>query len=92
MKVPAEFVELGSAFFAGSYVDGMSPEEWIISRVSFLDGRQRGVCLAFVDELLAEPGDGKRLQDAWRSSESNYCFDDAGVRVFLTMLREALAK
>lgn len=92
MKVPIEFEALGSAFYAGSFLEGMTIEEWLDAQLSALDARQKRVSLAFLDELLADDPDIGTLQDVWRSSDSDFCVNDTGILVFLKMLREALAK
>lgn len=92
MKVPIEFEALGSAFYAGSFLEDMSIAEWMDVQLSILDARQKKASLAFLDGLLADEHDIGTLQEVWRSSDSDYCISDTGILVFLKTLREALAK
>lgn len=92
MNIPIEFGALGSSFYAGSFVDGMTANEWIDSRVSILDVRQRKIALEFLNGLLTGSPEIHILQEAWRRSDSDYCLADADILAFLKMLREALAK
>ena len=62
MKVPVEFKALGSAFYAGSYVDGMSADEWISARVSILDAQEKEVSyISYMRLLLSGERPGYRI-------------------------------
>lgn len=89
MRIPDEFRDLGASFYAGSDI-GLTPEQWIVARISILSAHETKRSLEFLNELLDGKPDSRRLQEAWKNAGSNYCFHEPDLVVFLKMLRDAL--
>ena len=91
MKIPPEFEALGSAFYAHSYVEGMTELDWIRSQLEFVRPEDARKCKLFLDDLLSMQKDDSALQEVWKYSGSSYIFPDADLRIFLTIIRDELA-
>ena len=87
--VPREFVEVAKSFYQGSLVEGMNEFQWISAQVNPLDTKTKAVAKQFLTELLSGPYTDKQLQEVW-GEKSDYCFRDKDLRIFLTLVRDAL--
>lgn len=98
MQVPEEFEELCGYIGGFSHIEEYSPRQWIASAVkqfgyTYPDKQHASTLMKFLNELVDGKHDDAELQQVWNGTSAGFVFRDAvELRVFLTMIRDAMKK
>jgi hypothetical protein len=91
MVIPDEFLRLAQAFHQDSRIGVADEQEWIASRLAFLDPAQRRVVKTFLTELLIDYRDDAELRRLWNNTDADfYIGGEQGGRYFLTLIRDSI--
>ncbi|MHB8268237.1 hypothetical protein [Bradyrhizobium sp.] len=91
MVIPEEFLRLAQAFHQDSELGIADVQEWIATRLTFLDSVQRRVVKTFLTELLMHCHDDAKLQQLWNKTGADfYIVGDQAGRHFLTLIRDSI--
>ncbi|MEZ5785261.1 MAG: hypothetical protein R3D62_01955 [Xanthobacteraceae bacterium] len=93
MNVPEEFYKLCIAFYPHSHEEYTTEDEWIAGTLKWCVPREKRSSLKrYLDELLSARYSDADLAEAWSSTSPTYNFRPGGHRIFLTKVRDRLAK
>jgi len=91
MVIPDEFLRLAQAFHQDSELGIANEQEWIATRLNFLDSAQRRVVKTFLTELLMHCHDDAKLRQLWNNTDADfYIAGDQAGRHFLTLIRDSI--
>jgi hypothetical protein len=91
MVIPDEFLRLAQAFHQDSEIGIANVQEWIATRLNFLDSAQRRVVKTFLTELLIHCHDDAKLRQLWNTTDADfYIAGDQAGRHFLTLIRDSI--
>ena len=89
--IPDEFLRLAQAFHQDSEIGIANVQEWVATRLTFLDSAQRRVVKTFLTELLMNCHDDAELQRLWNNAGADfYIVGDQAGRYFLTLIRDSI--
>jgi hypothetical protein len=91
MVIPDEFLQLAQAFHQDSEIGIANVQEWVATRLTFLNSAQRRVVKTFLTDLLMHCRDDAELQQVWNNSGADfYIVGDQAGRYFLTLIRDSI--
>jgi hypothetical protein len=91
MVIPDEFLRLAQAFHQDSEIGIANVQEWIATRLNYLDSAQRRIVKTFLTELLIHCRDDAELQQLWNNTDADfYIVGDQAGRYFLTLIRDSI--
>ena len=91
MVIPDEFLRLAQAFHQDSELGIANEQEWIATRLNYLDAAQRRVVKTFLTDLLMHCHDDAKLQRLWNKTGADfYIVGDQAGRYFLTLIRDSI--
>ncbi len=89
--IPDEFLRLAQAFHQDSRIGVANEQEWIATRLTYLDSAQRRVVKTFLTELLIDCHDDAKLQQLWNDTDTDfYIVGDQAGRHFLTLISDSI--
>jgi hypothetical protein len=90
MVIPDEFLRLAQAFHQDSEIGIANEQEWIATRLTYLDSAQRRVVKTFLTELLIHCRDDAELRQLWNATDTDFYIVGDRAGHFLTLIRDSI--